>query len=173
MNLREKDISEFSFNPFTKIGKEWMLISACDEKRGDKKINTMTASWGGVGVLWGKNVFFCFVRPQRFTKEFIDAQDTVTLSFFDEKYRDALTICGRRSGRDSDKITDAGLCAKIRDGAVFFDEARLTVVGKKLFAQELDEKSFIDPSLVGINYPAKDFHTMYVCEITGVYESIS
>ena len=73
MKLTKKDIANFTFNPFTKIGKEWMLISACDEKREDKKINTMTASWGGVGVLWNKNVFFCFVRPQRFTKEFIDA----------------------------------------------------------------------------------------------------
>lgn len=170
MRLTKKEISEFSFNPFTKIGKEWMLISACDEKRTDKKINTMTASWGGVGVLWNKNVFFCFVRPQRFTKEFIDAQNTVSLSFFDESYRNALTKCGRKSGRDCDKIAEAGLHASAKDGAVFFDEARLTIVGKKLFAQTLDENSFIDTSLIGINYPEKDYHTMYICEITEVYE---
>ena len=170
MNLTKKNITEIDFNPFIKIGKEWMLISACDEKREDKKIGTMTASWGGVGVLWGKNVFFCFVRPQRFTKEFIDAQDTVTLSFFDEKYRDALTKCGRTSGRDCDKIKDAGLYAKAVDGAVFFEEAKLTIVGKKLFAQYLDEECFVDKSLIDINYPSKDYHMVYVCEIVDVFE---
>ena len=170
MNLIRKNITDIDFDPFVKIGKEWMLISACDEKRQDKKIGTMTASWGGVGVLWGKNVFFCFVRPQRFTKEFIDAQNTVTLSFFDEKYRDALTKCGRTSGRDCDKIKEAGLNAKAIDGAVFFDEAKLTIVGKKLFAQYLDENCFIDKTLIDINYPAKDYHMVYVCEITDVFE---
>lgn len=170
MNLAKIDITEIDFNPFVKIGKEWMLISACDEKRTDKQIGTMTASWGGVGVLWGKNVFFCFVRPQRFTKEFIDAQDTITLSFFDEKYRDALTKCGRSSGRDCDKIKDAGLSAQIHDGAVFFYEAQLTIVGKKLFCQYLDENSFADKSLIDINYPSKDYHMVYVCEITQAYQ---
>ena len=172
MNLVKRTVESLSFNPFTKIGKEWMLISAYDEKRTDKKINTMTASWGGVGVLWGKNVFFCFVRPQRFTKEFIDAQDTVTLSFFGEEYKEALTKCGRISGRNCDKITDAGLCAKEFDGAVFFEQAKLTIVGKKLFCQKLDESSFVDKSLIEANYPSGDFHTVYVCEITGVYENL-
>ena len=171
MNITKKDISDICFDPFTKIGKEWMLISACDEKRQDKKINTMTASWGGVGVLWNKNVFFCFVRPQRFTKEFIDASDTVTLSFFDEAFRDALTKCGRVSGRDCNKIQDAGLHANAVDGAVFFEEAKLTIVGKKLFNQYLDEESFVDKALIGTNYPGKDYHMMYICEITGVYEN--
>ena len=137
MNLVKRTVESLSFNPFTKIGKEWMLISAYDEKRTDKKINTMTASWGGVGVLWGKNVFFCFVRPQRFTKEFIDAQDTVTLSFFGEEYKEALTKCGRISGRNCDKITDAGLCAKEFDGAVFLSRQSLPSWAKNSFAKSL------------------------------------
>ena len=171
MNLTKISPEEFDFNPFKKIGKEWMLISAYDGKREDKKINTMTASWGGVGVLWGKNVFFCFVRPQRFTKEFIDNSDKITLSFFDESKREALTICGRNSGRDCDKIEKAGLHAEEKDGAVFFEEAKLTIVGKKLFAQYMTEESFIDSSLISVNYPAKDFHMVYVCEITEMYEA--
>ena len=78
MSFREGKIEELQFNPFTKIGKEWLLITAGDEK----KHNTMTASWGGVGVLWGKNVVTTYIRPQRYTKEFVDAQDVFTITFF-------------------------------------------------------------------------------------------
>lgn len=77
MAFREIKIEELQFNPFTKIGKEWLLITAGDEK----KHNTMTASWGGVGVLWGKNVVTTYIRPQRYTKEFVDAQDVFTITF--------------------------------------------------------------------------------------------
>lgn len=151
---------------FSAIGKDWMLVSACDESRTDRKIGTLTASWGGMGVLWNKNVFFCFVRPQRFTKEFIDKSDKITLSFFDPtKYKSALQYCGTHSGRDGDKISRAGLHAFISDGAVFFDEANCTMVGRKLFAQDLREESFVCPEIVTQCYPQKDFHTLYVGEI--------
>ena len=169
MNLNEISIDSLKFNPFDKIGREWMLISAADESRKGKKINTMTASWGGVGVLWGKNVFFCFIRPQRFTKEFVDASDIVTLSFFDEQYRGALTTCGKISGRDCDKIAQAGLSAELRDGAVIFDEAKLTIIGKKLYAQYLDKNAFVDKSIVPACYKDGDYHMLYVCEITKIY----
>ena len=167
MAFKEIAIEELEFNPFQKISKEWMLITAGDET----KSNTMTASWGGMGVLWGKNVFFCFVRPQRFTKEFIDRSDKISLSFFDpSKYRAALNYCGTHSGRGEDKIRNANLHAAVRDGAVYFDEARLTIVGRKLFAQPLNETSFLDSAIVDKFYPAKDFHTMYVCEISEISE---
>ena len=80
MAFQEVKIEDLSFNPFTKIGKEWLLITAGDEK----KHNTMTASWGGVGVLWGKNVVTTYIRPQRYTKEFVDAQDVFTITFVGE-----------------------------------------------------------------------------------------
>ncbi len=74
-------IDMLEFNPFQKIGKEWMLITAGNKE----KANTMTASWGGVGVLWGKNVVFAFVRDTRYTKEFIDREETFSLTFLEEK----------------------------------------------------------------------------------------
>ena len=67
MAFKEVKIEELSFNPFTKISKEWMLITAGDEE----KHNTMTASWGGVGIMWGMNVATAYIRPQRYTKEFV------------------------------------------------------------------------------------------------------
>lgn len=76
MAFKEAAIESLQFNPFTKIGKEWMLITAGDEK----KHNTMTASWGGVGIMWGKQVVTAYIRPQRYTKEFVDAEGLFTLS---------------------------------------------------------------------------------------------
>ena len=94
MAFKEVKAEELQFNPFTKIGKEWMLITAGTEE----KYNTMTASWGGVGVIWGKDVVTAYIRPQRYTKEFVDANDTFTISFFPEGYKKALSLCG--SGGD-------------------------------------------------------------------------
>lgn len=162
MNYELFDITKLNDNFLTKIGNEWALLSAS----ADGKCNGMTVSWGGVGVLWGKNVFFCFVRPQRFTKGFCDASDTITLSFFDNDKKDALKICGSKSGRDCDKFALAGLTPVIGEyGEVDFEESRMTLVGKKLFAQELSEDSFIAKSIIKSCYPGNDYHTMYVCEI--------
>ena len=90
-------------NAIKLIGTDWMLITAADKE----KVNTMTASWGCLGVLWNKNVCVAFVRPQRYTYEFIEKADTVSFSFFDEEYRDALRYCGSHSGRGFDKFKEA------------------------------------------------------------------
>ena len=98
MSFKEIKPEELQKNPFQMIGKEWLLVTA--EKDG--KANTMTASWGGVGVMWGRNVAFIVIRPQRYTKEFIDASDKLSLSVLDEEYRKTLSYLGSVSGRDED-----------------------------------------------------------------------
>ena len=80
MAFKEVAIESLEFNPFTKISKEWMLVTAGDEK----KSNTMTASWGGVGIMWGKNIATAYIRPQRYTKKFMDETGMYTLSFLSE-----------------------------------------------------------------------------------------
>ena len=125
----------------------------------------MTASWGGVGVLWNKNVAYLFLRPQRYTKEFIDASQELSISVLPEQYRKQLGYLGRVSGRDEDKITNSGLTVKDFDGVPGFEEARLTIIAKKLYAQELKEECFIYTAIIDAEYKAKDFHTMYVVEI--------
>ncbi len=170
MNFQEASISSIRFDPFEKIGKEWMLVSALDNNHSPLPYNTMTASWGGVGVLWGKNVFFCFIRDSRYTKEFVDNSDIISLSFFDESKRAALSLCGKKSGRDGDKIAEAKLTPVIVDGALAFEEAKLVIIGKKLFAGKLAPDDFCDKSIINDCYKNGDFHTMYVCEITKVLQ---
>lgn len=112
MNFKEMKPEELQKNPFTMIGKEWLLVTA--EKDG--KANTMTASWGGMGVMWGKNTAFIVLRPQRYTKEFIDSTETFSLSVLDESFRKTYGYLGSVSGRDEDKIAKSGLTI-IHEGA--------------------------------------------------------
>lgn len=158
-------IELLELNPFTKLGKEWALVSA-----GDKcKANTMTVSWGGLGVLWGKNVTFLFVRDSRYTKEFMDNGDFFTLSFMKEEYREALQYCGAHSGRETDdKFAAAGLTAAYRHGIPYPDEANLVIMCKKMAAVPMTQESFIDKELMTKWYSDHDMHTMYVGEIIEV-----
>lgn len=152
---------ELKDNPFKLIGKDWMLVTA--EHAG--KTNMMTASWGGVGVMWNKPVAYIALRPQRFTKTLVDAEGTLSLAFFDEKYRKELAYCGKASGRNEDKVAHCGFTV-LHDGQTpYFKEARLVLVCRKLFAQPYDEKSFTDKSLIPSNYAGKDYHTLYILEI--------
>ena len=113
-----------------------MLITAGDEK----KSNTMTASWGGLGIMWGKNVATAYIRPNRYTKEFVDREDYFTLAFFGEEHREALNLCGRVSGRDEDKIKEAGLTPYYVDGTVAFEEAKMIFVCKKVMYSAWEKK---------------------------------
>ena len=155
-------IDMLNMNPFTKIGKEWALISAGDKN----KCNTMTVSWGGVGVLWGKNVVYIFIRDSRYTKEFIDNGEFFSMSFFDEKYRDALSYCGKESGRNvDDKFKGAGLTPAFRHNIPSPDEANLVLLCRKMAAGPITEDTFVDPQIMPKWYSDNDMHVMYVGEI--------
>ena len=164
MGFKEIKVEELQLNPFTKIGQEWMLITAGDEQ----KHNTMTAAWGGMGFLWRKNVVTAYIRPQRYTKEFVDNNELFTLTFFDEKYKDALTLLGRKSGRDCDKEAEAGLTPYYTDGTTAFEEADLILVCRKQYHQELRPECFDVQETDKACYPEKDYHTMYIAEIEKV-----
>lgn len=155
---------ELTKNPFTMIGKEWLLITA--EKEGN--INTMTASWGGVGIMWGKTVATIYVRPQRYTKEFLDAADTFSLSVLDSDQRKTLSYLGTVSGRSEDKIAKAGLRVMHEGDTPYFGEANTVLVCRKLYAQEMKPENFIDRSCDTKWYPEKDYHTMYIAQIEKV-----
>jgi len=162
-NFIELTPNDIEKNTFTQIGNEYMLITA----KKDDKINTMTASWGGLGVMWNKNVAYIVVRPQRYTKEFVDFSDYFSLSFFNGEIKDKLAYLGTVSGRDEDKISKSGLTTICEDNIPYFEEAKLVLFCKKLFSSEFKEDNFIDKEIMNKN-PKKDFHTLYIGEITKV-----
>ena len=165
--FQKLELKDFAPNPFDAIGKDWMLITA---KKGEK-VNTMTASWGGMGVLWGHNVVYVFIRHSRYTKEFVDAADTFSLTFFDtDKYRKAMSYLGTVSGRDEDKITKAELTVKEEAGTPYFAEAKTVLLCKKLSCHFIAPEGFIDETIDGRWYADQDYHDMYVAEITQVLE---
>ena len=126
--------------------------------------NTMTASWGGLGILWERKVATCYIRPTRYTFEFTERSPYFTLSFFDEKHRKKLTYCGTHSGRNTDKIREAGLTPVKEGGFVYFEEARLVLACRKLYYQDIGPERFLDPKIENM-YPQKDYHRMYIGEI--------
>lgn len=157
-------ISQLEMNPFTKIGKEWALVTAGNKE----KCNTMTVSWGGVGVFWGKDVAFIFIRDSRYTKEFLDNCDFFSISFPSEQYREAMNYCGSHSGRDEDKFKAAGLTPAFRHDIPYVDEASLVMLCSKMAAVPITEDTFIDKRIMEKWYPDKDMHVMYVAEIIEV-----
>lgn len=153
---------EIKDNPIHLIGQEWMLITAGTPEH----FNTMTASWGSLGELWFKPVCFCFVRQHRYTYEFMEKSSAFTLSFFDERYKSKLNFCGSRTGRETDKVSECGFTpVAAENGAVFFEEARLVLECRKLYFQDLNPDHFLDPDILK-HYPEKDYHRMYIGEIT-------
>lgn len=161
MSFTETSAKELDgFNTFSQIGEKWMLITAGNKE----KFNTMTASWGMMGILWNKDVATAFVRPRRYTFEFLEKNDYYTLSFFESKYKKQLSYCGRNSGRNVDKIKETGLTPIFDEQAPYFKEASTVFICKKIYGQFISSEGFIDVDL-DKNYENKDYHKMYVGEI--------
>ena len=165
-NFREISASDLKQNCFDMINKDWMLITA--EKEG--KANTMTASWGGFGELFYKNISILFVRPQRYTREFLDSQKAYSLCFFDESYREKLTYCGRVSGRQEDKIANCNFTVLHEEGIPYFAEAKTVLLCKALVCHQLSAADLLDPALQSEHYSANDYHYVYYGEIVKVLQ---
>ena len=160
------EASDLPDNVIQLIGKEWMLVTAGDES----SFNTMTASWGGMGYLWNKPVAFIFVRPERYTYEFIEKSDYFTLSFLG-KLRKVYNICGSKSGRDIDKLQATGLNPiETKLGNVLYKEARLSMECKKLYTDVLRAENFIG-EVADRFYGEKEggFHRLYIGEILNTW----
>lgn len=152
-------------NIFKLINKDWMLITAGNIGR----YNMMTASWGGFGILWGVEVCFCFIRPTRYTYNFMEKESYFTICFFDEEYRDVLNFCGTKSGKDTNKMSYKKLTPQSSNmGNVYFTEARMIIECRKIYFQDIDPRNFIEPGIEN-NYPLKDYHRLYVGEIIKVF----
>ncbi len=163
-NFQPFSLDDIDINPFTKIGKDWALISAGTKNN----YNAMTASWGGMGILWGKKVAFLFIRESRYTKELIDQGEMFSVSFLGEDYREALNYCGANSGRDGDKFEAAGLTPAFKLSTPYPDEANFVLICHKLAAVPMTKETFLDGSIDAKFYAGEDkdnYHTLYIGEI--------
>lgn len=159
------DPKEMDGNVFQRIGEQWMLITAGDQSA----CNTMTASWGGLGVLWNQPVATIYVRPQRYTKKFVDTEKYFSLTFFDEEYRKALALCGSKSGRDIDKVKECGFTVEYGFGGTpYFAEAELVLICEKQYSDWIRPECFHDQAINERCYPEKDWHEFYIGKIVEV-----
>jgi flavin reductase (DIM6/NTAB) family NADH-FMN oxidoreductase RutF len=152
-------------NIFKLFDHDWMLVTAGTMEA----YNALTASWGGMGILFEKEVTMCVVRPVRHTFGFMEKSDVFTLSAFEEKYRPALRTFGRASGRDGDKAKATGMTpVQGLHGGIFFQEARLVYECRKIYYHDIDPGKFLDQKMHKF-YPRKDYHRMYIGEVLTVH----
>ncbi|WNX84138.1 flavin reductase family protein [Agathobaculum sp. NTUH-O15-33] len=166
MSLTKIDITKQAMHVFDLLAKDWMLISAGTEE----KWNTMTASWGGVGVIWGKPSVTAYIRHSRYTKEFVDNSEYFTITFLQDGHRDALNTLGSKSGREIDKMHESGLTPVFVEGQPTFEEAKLVLVCRKRCKSEIAPEDILQQETIDKWYGDHDFHTMYIGEIVAAYQ---
>ncbi|MBE5937407.1 MAG: flavin reductase family protein [Lachnospiraceae bacterium] len=162
MNIKEVDI-----NPFNMIGSDWFALTATD----GETTNSMTAGWGGFGVMWGMNVALVVVRDSRFTREIVDKADTFSMTFFNmdkKENRVILKYLGGVSGRDEDKIKNASLEVNYHEGTPFLDAGNLVYTCRKLSKTKINPEDLADMDIDTKWYSDKDYHNLYIAEITGI-----
>ncbi|HOT32072.1 MAG TPA: flavin reductase [Petrotogaceae bacterium] len=165
MDFKEVSVKDISESVARLFDDEWTIIASGNREKN----NFMTASWGGMGVLWNKEVCFIFIRPQRYTYEFVEKNNFFTLNFFDQTYRAVLEFCGTKSGRECDKLKETSLSPVFDDpGYMYFQQARLVFICRKLYFQDISPKGFIDFDIDKTIYSKKDYHRMYVGAIERV-----
>lgn len=159
------DLKKFSLAPLYAIDQEWSVLTAGKKEN----FNAMTISWGGLGTLWNKPVVTVYVKPIRYTYDFMENNDYFTISFYDEEYRGDLTILGTKSGKDLDKVALTRLTPESLINAVSFKEANLTLVCKKKYFQDLDVRN-IPQFAVDKWYKAEPVHRMYIGEVIDIID---
>ena len=150
----------FDSQVFDTFNKDWALVTAGTIGH----FNTMTISWGGLGTLWGLPVATVYVKPVRYTHEFLDSCDFFTLSFFTEEFRNDLSVLGSRSGRDGDKIALTSLTPIALEGSVGFEQASQTLLCKKIYRQDMD-LALIPEFAIRHHYLTEAPHTMYIGQV--------
>ncbi len=153
-------MKDMTINPFTKFDQEWALVSAGSKE----KFNSMTISWGSMGTIWFKPVVTIYIRPDRYTYEFLKENNTFTVSFYGQEHRKALQIMGSISGKDTDKVTLSGLTPKFLESGVTYKEAKETLVCRKIYMQQMDMNSFPQEAFQYYE-PGAEAHYMIIGEV--------
>jgi flavin reductase (DIM6/NTAB) family NADH-FMN oxidoreductase RutF len=176
MNFKElfkqipsEDIGE-KFNIFTLVGKDYYAVTAGKKEH----YNSMIGSGGGFGLFFKKPTTWCLFRKDRYTLELIEKEQTYTLSFFPNEYKEQMLFLGRESGRDSKKMKEVNLTS-IQTPSVdmTFKEAKLIIECRltaittpnpdDFYSQE--SRDYIDEAYKDAN----EFRKLVFGEITNVW----
>lgn len=166
MALEKVELSAISPKVLEVFGTQNALLTAGDRE----KCNTMTIGWCGLGRLWNVPSCTVYVRPERYTYEFMEKQDYFTVCVFGTEYKKVMGYCGSKSGRDTDKIRACGLT--LRYGAAdapFFDEAELVLVCRKIYVQDLEDACVVDENIRKF-YQGDGWHRAYVGQVVEAYQ---
>lgn len=167
--MRAIDPKKITDNFIEMIGHEWMLVTAGSPER----FNTMTASWGTIGYLWNRPVATVFVRPERYTYEFMESGREFTLAFLGLENKAAHKVAGTQSGRDIDKMKETGLHPLPTErGNVIYEEARIALECRTLYTDAVQQAHFLEPGLYEQWYGGAHGgdHKIYVAEIVSAWE---
>jgi flavin reductase (DIM6/NTAB) family NADH-FMN oxidoreductase RutF len=164
MGFVEKRAEDLMLNPFKMFKENWVLITAGT----DEKFNTMTAGWGGLGVYLQKNAATVYIRPQRYTKEFVDNNECFSITAFSNDCKEQLTYLGRVSGRDEDKIQKVGYTVAFDKGVPYIQEGNMVFICRKILHCDILGENFANPLYTEKAYPSGDYHMLYIAEIEKV-----
>ena len=156
-------MNDLSLKVFEAFHSDWALCTAGTPD----DFNTMTIGWGGLGTLWSRDVATVYVKPCRYTHDFMEKNDFFTVSFFPEEYKKDLALLGRKSGRDGDKVAETKLTPVSVGDSVGFKEASLTLLCKKIYRQDLD-LSAMPAEVIADYYTEEAPHTLYIGEVLSV-----
>ncbi|NLG85401.1 MAG: flavin reductase family protein [Firmicutes bacterium] len=165
MKRVEFPIEELLIRPCLLFG-EGMVLAAGDFAAG--RFNAMAIGWGSIGRVWGKPFAQVFVRPTRYTYEFMEKYNTFTIAAFPSNCRKAIDLLGTKSGREMDKVIAAGLTPEpsLRVAAPSFAEAELVIECRKIYFQDLNPAYFL-ADYIAPHY-GRDYHRLYFGEILAV-----
>ena len=141
----------------------WFLLTAGENRPGG--FNSMTVSWGAFGVIWHRPLAIVVVRPQRYTRRFIDQYNTFSVCAFGEEHRSALEMLGTQSGRDTNKMRDCGLTpiGLPNIACPGFAEAKLILECRKTYFTDLEPEHFL-ADFIAEHY-TNDYHRVYFGEV--------
>ena len=164
------DLKNFKLAPLYAIDQEWAVLTAGKKEN----FNSMTISWGGLGTIWNKPVVTVYVKPIRYTYEFMENNEYFTISFYNKEYKEDLAILGSKSGRDSNKVSLTKLTPEFLEKSVSFKEAKLTIVCKKIYFQDMDIKNIdinsVTQKEVDRFYKTEPAHRMYIGEVIDIID---
>ena len=161
MSLHEISPFDFNENIFKLLSRDCLLLTT--EING--KPNTMTVGWGGIGVMWGKNVVFTAVRPERYTYEILENTEYLSLSALTEDKRSAIAYCGKESGRNTDKISDCGLSLLHENDAPYIADSKIVFICKKLSKTPISQSDFPTDSAIPQKWYGGGYHSLFIGEI--------